>query len=459
MQFGTASGEERKLPEVDESRIAVASRRHVLARLRAAVVSDASGPLLVTGESGSGKTWISRQVVATLPAGWRKSFVALTGSLDALDFLTLVGDGLGLAQSSRLSLTRLRLQAALRDEYAEGRHWLLVIDDAQRGTPEVWDEIQVLADQLRNPFGFAAILVLSDTELIRMVATRRFRSFAVSLSEHHHLAPLDMDEAKELLGFSADATHQESLLLEEAQRDAAGNPRRLLRLVNSHSAVKNGPTGSFGASKQPLATTATSSANLTPVVAARQQHRAAEFSDEMPKPIDRIPPLANPSVLAAQPRTIRVEKPAAAPSPTEPPALIPAKPPIRIEDGLVEVGWEGDLEAEYGGPDELTAANAEPPVRSADTVQETVVEDHYAALQAWTEQSTNRLRARSEASQSSDPLAPAAAEPAELKRPSPLDDPEDSELRHPPTPAKIRAEGQHEFAPYSQLFTRLRQSS
>ena len=30
--------------------------------------------------------------------------------------------------------------------------------------------------------------------------------------------------------------------------------------------------------------------------------------------------------------------------------LMPSKPPIRDEDGLVEVGWEGDLEDEIPGP-------------------------------------------------------------------------------------------------------------
>ena len=30
------------------------------------------------------------------------------------------------------------------------------------------------------------------------------------------------------------------------------------------------------------------------------------------------------------------------------PPLVPARPPIRVEDGLVEVGWEGDLDCRAG---------------------------------------------------------------------------------------------------------------
>jgi general secretion pathway protein A len=155
-----------------------------------------------------------------------------------------------------------------------------------------------------------------------------------------------------------------------------------------------------------------------------------------------------------------IGKAAVAPSIAQPPVLIPVKPPIRIEEGLVEVGWEGDLAAEYIGPEQPFSPSPESAAAAtATSIQETVVEDHYAALQAWTEQSTNRQRTRTEAGARTDQFRSAAVEPAELRAPSIADEPDDSELQDAPTLAKIRTEGQHDFAPYSQLFTRLRQSN
>jgi general secretion pathway protein A len=156
-----------------------------------------------------------------------------------------------------------------------------------------------------------------------------------------------------------------------------------------------------------------------------------------------------PSVRAAVP-----DAPAA-----RPPALIPSKAPIRFEEGLVEVGWEGDLESEFDDSVESIATNNETPAGVASGVQETVVEDHYAALQAWTEQVTNRRRAESEQSASGDQVPQTADDQTELSPSSTGHDPAGEETRQPSTPAKIRAEAQHDFAPYSQLFSRLRQSS
>jgi general secretion pathway protein A len=461
MKCDAAGGEQTKLAQANEPPVAVESRRRILARLRESLRSRSTGPILITGEPGSGKTWISRQFVAGLPSGWRYSHVSLTSSLDALDFLTLVGAEIGLAQFGRLSTVRLGLQAALRDEHADGRNWLLIVDDAQRAAPAVWDELQVLGDQVRSPGGFGAVLISSDTELIRMVTTRRFRSFARSLRDHHHLPPLDLDEARDLLGLSAATDERRLLALEQIHRDAAGNPRQLLLLARRQGAILFGRTDGYEFSDGPRSDARAGSANGISVGGSNRNHQAGEMANGTAKPIDRIPPTSDPPLIASE-VSPRIEKPAAATAPSVAlaHALIASKPPIRIEDGLVEVGWEGDLGAEYNLPDEPIAASPESSAGELAPVQETIIEDRYAALQAWTEQATNRqLRARREAGAPGDPHTPSAGEPAELRKTADDEAPDDSELLNTPTPAKIRAEGQHEFAPYSQLFTRLRQSS
>ncbi len=201
----------------------------------------------------------------------------------------------------------------------------------------------------------------------------------------------------------------------------------------------------------------TASTNGHSAAAPRPDHQPARFSNEALESTGPIAAAGKPSVnTLAEP--IRIEKPARAQSIVHPPALFPAKPPIRMEEGLVEVGWDGDLAAEYTGTVEPFPACPEP-AAAATAIQETVVEDHYAALQAWTERTTNRQRTLTEAGPRADRLSSTAVEPAEARGASIALEPDDSELEDASTPAKIRVEGQHEFAPYSQLFTRLRQSS
>ena len=71
------------------------------------------------------------------------------------------------------------------------------------------------------------------------------------------------------------------------------------------------------------------------------------------------------------------------------PALIPSKPPIRDEDGLVEVGWEGDLEDELSAPETRADGSCEHPVRTIRRSNEELIEDRYAALQAISERTRN----------------------------------------------------------------------
>jgi general secretion pathway protein A len=133
--------------------------------------------------------------------------------------------------------------------------------------------------------------------------------------------------------------------------------------------------------------------------------------------------------------------------------LIPARPPIRFEEGLVEVGWEGDLEAEPTRP-EASPADPEPGTTGEDAPGEELVEDRYAALQAWAEWSRNRERsvpAASDSAVDADSTSPEpAGEPAEAVAPR-------GDVGPLPSPS-IRAETPHDFAPYGQLFSRLRHS-
>src|SRR5438552_2681872 len=71
------------------------SRRQALHSLRSAVVVKGNGPVLLTGEPGTGKSWLCRRLIDELPASWRAISIGMSEALDALDFLQLVGHGLG----------------------------------------------------------------------------------------------------------------------------------------------------------------------------------------------------------------------------------------------------------------------------------------------------------------------------------------------------------------------------
>jgi len=149
--------------------------------------------------------------------------------------------------------------------------------------------------------------------------------------------------------------------------------------------------------------------------------------------------------------------------------LVPSRPPLRVEEGLIEVGWGGNLEAEAA----VSAGESDAPLvaglpaagesespgeemiqeHESELPSEEMIEDHYAALQAWTEWAKNRGRASS-------PSATAVSEQVErvqVSRATMVQAEEERDAEEFPAPG-LRAEPQHEHAPYSQLFSRLRQS-
>ncbi|AMV38292.1 ATP-binding protein [Planctomyces sp. SH-PL62] len=429
---------------------AVASRRAALESLGSTLL-DASGSapvLLLTGEAGAGKTWVRGRLVERLPEGWRAAVVEVSPTLDAVDFLTLAAARLGAAPAAdRPATLRLAVAEALEDDADEGRAWLLVVEHAQHAAPEVWAEIEALCDGLGASGGFAAVVLVGRTELARRLASRSLRAFATRLTRHAHLPPLDVEEAARLL-VGVDEHEVERL-----HRDAAGNARRLLALAGDRSARRSAvPTTPREAPPRP-----------SPAPRPRPRRRpwpprpgrAARGSRRRSR---RLEPAVGPARGRRGPAGGRI---AARPGSLAPQ---PAPAPRR---GRPDRGGLGRQPGSRGVRRVRDLGRAPP-------ADGELVEDHYAALQAWSEWARNRDQltrgaepatddgddeeAEVEIESRTEPVEELAAveADADARDENEVDAEEDEE---PLMTGDLRAELRHEHAPYSQLFTKLRQSS
>ena len=222
-------------PGVNSPDLPVSSRRDALERLRKNIGLDEAEMVLLTGEPGTGKTWLWRRLVHELPANWRWLSVDMSEALDALEFLRLIGRGLGINAADRLGAARLDLARALQDDSSDGRSWLLVIENAQSTPAQVWNEIQAMVHAMEASEGFAAVILVGPTKLARLLATRSLSSLATRIRTHVHLLSLDLDESLELVQARGGFGNLDRAILEELHRDARGNPRRLLQLLRKGS--------------------------------------------------------------------------------------------------------------------------------------------------------------------------------------------------------------------------------
>jgi general secretion pathway protein A len=283
------------------------------------------------------------------------------------------------------------------------------------------------------------MVIVGSSELVRKMRSRQFIELAGRLITHVHLLPLDLDEARTLVSGPDKEGSIAPIVLETMHRDAAGNPRRLLQLLRTRNRLLPSPALRRGSENSVGSPEARSQVLST-------ESRSGELSDWREI-------VAEPSANQSLGSSVEPDLTLTQPQPASVPALIPSRPPLRVEEGMIEVGWSGSLEAESAlsveaDSEAIESSVAQVPATELGLSDETI-DDHYAALQAWTEWARNR-------GQGMEQQAPGVQTEDELVQRSDNDEPGISPSESMLS-GVIRAEGQHEHAPYSQLFSRLRQ--
>jgi type II secretory pathway predicted ATPase ExeA len=354
---------------------------------------DAGGPVVLTGEPGVGKTSLRLSLEADRVASSRWVNVEVTPRTSVEGFYALIRHGLGLRPGG---MDRPELAEFLEESSLDSIRWTLTIDESHNLDLAILEEIRILSNHLREPSGFEAILLVGQTPLARRLAGRALDGLASRLATHVHLRPLDADEVGLLLHSLDNRREWPIELVDRIHLMSGGRPARVKSLATMFAPAP----------------------------------RRLQTSPDSPGPV--------PPALRTGESVIRPE-----------PLVGPSKPPILVEDGLIEVGWQpgSDSSPDDGGEQAgLDQSGAERSATSSIEGEERI-NDHYAALQAWQEWATNQGRHPEVA----DPEVPDEIEPIvadEDDTPTPLES----------TP-NLWADEEHGFAPIGRLFNRAKQEN
>ena len=290
----------------------------------------------------------------------------------------------------------------------------LVLDEAQSAADAALEEFRLLSNRLGAADGFRGMVLSGRTSLARRLGGRPWASLESRLSTHVRLGPIDAEDAACLLRLALRDTPS-TAEIERLHARSGGNPARLIRLAD------------LADDRPPIA-----APSPAPVFREANDGAPAHDSEE---PDSRS---------AGMPNVDR--------------------PPLRFEDGMIEVGWD-DLVDDEPIDDEIddgpnpgsslearllrhAEASADAPVVPRHVVAEGTapIVDPYAALQSRAEWS----RAVATSVRPEGPKAGSAVE----TRPSVAADraersPAGTRSQH------VRAENGQEFAPYGRLFAQL----
>jgi putative secretion ATPase (PEP-CTERM system associated) len=159
-------------------------------------IQEGAGFVLLTGEVGSGKTTIIRNLVAQLDAGVCLAMVFNT-RVSGEQLLALINDDFGLETEGKDKVILLReLNDFLVDRHAARCRPILIIDEAQNLSPETLEEVRLLSNIEAAHSKLLQIILVGQPELQKVLARPDLRQLRQRISINCHLDPLSRQETE-----------------------------------------------------------------------------------------------------------------------------------------------------------------------------------------------------------------------------------------------------------------------
>lgn len=155
------------------------------------------GFVLITGEVGTGKTTLLRNLLDRTPPELDVAFI-LNPRLTVRELLETLCDELGVPYDNAEPLSVKQyidvLNRHLLQTHQAGRSTVVIIDEAQNLSPAVLEQIRLLTNLETNDKKLLRIILLGQPELADMLARTELRQLAQRITARYHLTPLNKED-------------------------------------------------------------------------------------------------------------------------------------------------------------------------------------------------------------------------------------------------------------------------
>jgi len=198
-------------------------------------LKEGAGFILLTGEVGSGKTTIIRDIVNRLNKNTNVAMVFNT-LVSSRQLLALINEDFGLETSGKDKVTLLReLNQFLIDQYSQNVQPIVIIDEGQNLTAEGLEEVRLLSNLEADTFKLLQIVLVGQPELKEIIAEPALRQLRQRINVNCHLSPLTREETEQYIyhrlekAGNHDAVHFQDGAFDIIYQYSSGIPR----LINS----------------------------------------------------------------------------------------------------------------------------------------------------------------------------------------------------------------------------------
>src|SRR4029453_16018567 len=161
-------------------------------------VGEGGGFVQLTGEVGTGKTTLCRGLFERLPDDVDLAVILNPRQTD-LELLATVCDELHVPRPAEAMSRKVLVDAldrSLLDAHRRGGRTVLLIDEAQDLTPEVFEQVRLLTNLETSTDKLLKIILIGQPELITLLQRRDLRQVAQRVTARYHLRPFSPADTK-----------------------------------------------------------------------------------------------------------------------------------------------------------------------------------------------------------------------------------------------------------------------